>query len=179
MFCPKCGTENPDDGKFCRGCGANLSNVLAALDNASIEKFDFADTDEATELSSTGIRNIVLGFGFLMTSVFLFALPGDTIFWLMAMIPGFVLLASGISRTVKAEAMKKKPARTNDRFQQSAFSAVQSKKELPPTQTDYVKPAKSIYKIDDLSAQPLSVTEPTTRHLEIKPEDETMTLPKK
>jgi uncharacterized membrane protein len=24
MFCPKCGTENPDDAKFCSKCGAGL-----------------------------------------------------------------------------------------------------------------------------------------------------------
>jgi hypothetical protein len=26
MFCPKCGTENPDDNKHCKECGAALIN---------------------------------------------------------------------------------------------------------------------------------------------------------
>ncbi len=27
MFCQKCGTKNPDNGKFCRSCGKNLSPI--------------------------------------------------------------------------------------------------------------------------------------------------------
>lgn len=30
MFCPKCGTKNPDDAKFCGGCGNNLLSAIAA-----------------------------------------------------------------------------------------------------------------------------------------------------
>ena len=31
MFCPKCGTQNPETGKFCRSCGTDLGNVSEAL----------------------------------------------------------------------------------------------------------------------------------------------------
>ncbi|MDH3530639.1 MAG: zinc-ribbon domain-containing protein, partial [Acidobacteriota bacterium] len=31
MFCPKCGTKNPDDGKFCRKCGTDLAPVTQML----------------------------------------------------------------------------------------------------------------------------------------------------
>ncbi len=31
MFCPKCGTQNPESGKFCRKCGTDLSPVSDAL----------------------------------------------------------------------------------------------------------------------------------------------------
>ena len=47
---------------------------------------------------------------------------------------------------------------------------------LPPNQTEYVQP-ESRYKTGDLI--PASVTDGTTRHLEINSEGETMTLPKK
>jgi len=33
MFCPKCGTENPDDAKFCSKCGASL--VMSAPSGTS------------------------------------------------------------------------------------------------------------------------------------------------
>lgn len=29
MFCPDCGTSNPNDARFCSGCGRNLSDVAA------------------------------------------------------------------------------------------------------------------------------------------------------
>ena len=31
MFCPKCGLQNADETKFCRGRGADLGNVLAVV----------------------------------------------------------------------------------------------------------------------------------------------------
>ena len=32
MFCPKCGLQNAEEAKFCRGCGTDLSNVLAVVE---------------------------------------------------------------------------------------------------------------------------------------------------
>ena len=69
MFCPKCSTENPDNSKFCRSCGANLSNVLAAIEGNFIENQPVSI--EIAELYSTGVRNVILGMGFLVTSIFL------------------------------------------------------------------------------------------------------------
>src|SRR4051812_28444125 len=31
MFCPKCGTQNIEDAKFCRGCGADITLVPQAM----------------------------------------------------------------------------------------------------------------------------------------------------
>ncbi len=31
MYCPKCGAQNIEDAKFCRGCGADIGLVPQAL----------------------------------------------------------------------------------------------------------------------------------------------------
>ncbi len=180
MFCPKCGIKNPDNGKYCRSCGANLSNVLAIVEgNLLPEQMPVAEENRA-ELFSTGVRNVILGFGFLAVGTFLFTMPpNDGIFWLLMMIPGFSLLASGVSRLIKADVLKKERTTRKNVIEPPTFPETRPNKELPPSQTDYVKPAKSIFATDDLSPEPLSVTENTTRHLEMKTKNETMTLPKK
>lgn len=35
MFCPKCGSEHPDDSQFCRKCGTGLAVPLASSGVAS------------------------------------------------------------------------------------------------------------------------------------------------
>ena len=45
MFCPQCGTTEPDDLKFCKSCGSNLFAVRKALlSRDTNEKFDWSKT---------------------------------------------------------------------------------------------------------------------------------------
>src|SRR5215813_1772935 len=45
MFCPRCGTNQSDDLKFCKSCGANMSAVRLAVDAREGEqKFDWSRT---------------------------------------------------------------------------------------------------------------------------------------
>ena len=45
MFCPKCGSSQADDLRFCKQCGSNLAAVRTAVsDPESIEKFDWSKT---------------------------------------------------------------------------------------------------------------------------------------
>ena len=48
MFCPKCGTENDDNAKFCKGCGASLNSSpnieTKKVENSSNNKLIIAIT---------------------------------------------------------------------------------------------------------------------------------------
>ena len=45
MLCPRCGTNQSDEMKFCKVCGANLEAVRIALTNPEVaKKFDWGDT---------------------------------------------------------------------------------------------------------------------------------------
>lgn len=167
MFCPKCGLQNADITKFCRSCGADLSSALAVVDGKLSGRL--AKSENHNDLYSSGIRNLLLGVGFFIISILLYRIPPhDTFFWLLMLFPAFSLIASGISRIVKANEMKSK--KNSDVIQPNSFPATQSNPALPPIQTEYIKPSKSIYETDDLAGLPLSVTEPTTRHLQMDSE---------
>lgn len=163
MFCPKCGIENPDNSKFCRNCGANLTNVLAVV-HEHIEQEGFVNyVTEITELHSTGVRNTILGAGFFVTSIFLRIIPpSDGILWLLFMIPAFCLIASGVRRILKSEGLKKLPPTF---AKKSAILENQENKQLPPPQTEYINPVAN-YTTKDLAIP--SVIEETTKNLPSK-----------
>lgn len=163
MFCPKCGIENPDNGKFCRGCGANLTNVLAVVDGEIIAESSVELNDNYTEIYTTGIRNVILGMGFVVTSIFLKTMPpADGFLWLLFMIPAFFLTASGVTRILKAEEIKKSRNTKANVILKPALSEKHSINQLPPNQTEYVSPVSS-FTTKDLVVS--SVTEETTKNL--------------
>jgi hypothetical protein len=57
MFCPKCGTNQSDDLKFCKTCGTNLQAVRVATEAREAgEKFDWGKTWVAEMFLSEGER---------------------------------------------------------------------------------------------------------------------------
>jgi predicted nucleic-acid-binding Zn-ribbon protein len=149
MFCPKCGAQNADETKFCRGCGAALSNVLELLEGKHLP---LPQAEEKyVELYSAGIRGVLLAVGFFIVSGVSFALSSAAIIiTLFALMFAFAMLATGISRFVQARALR-------------ALGGRDEVPALPTGQQNYVKPPHSIYDTDDLV--PASVTERTTKHL--------------
>ncbi len=187
MFCPKCGTENPETGKFCRSCGTDLGNVASALSGeltpttaqTYVDRRGRVRSNNPEDLWSGATRSIVMGIGFLVISMMLFftGVAGGRAWWWAMLFPAFTSLAHGFSQLARAKSVERQRNNATG-VMQNQISTPSPNLNLPPTQTEYVKPQSSIYDTGDLVIQP-SVTENTTRHLEINKEGETMTLPKK
>lgn len=189
MFCPKCGTKNPDDGRFCRKCGTDLGNVTAALGGANSPAHLHAvnpvildkkgrNLNDPTECYGNAIKQILTGIGFLVVAVALLTtgVAGGKFWWWAMLFPAFGSFGKGISDYMKSKRMEQRqlnmiPERTKVINQPPVNSA------LPPSNNDYVPAKPSRYQTGDLV--PPSVVENTTRHLEMDSEGKTMTLPKK
>ena len=59
MLCPRCGSNQSDDLKFCKTCGANLEAVRTALETPdAVKSFDWNDTWLA-EMFRSGQANVM------------------------------------------------------------------------------------------------------------------------
>jgi hypothetical protein len=188
MFCPKCGTQNPETGKFCRSCGTDLATVSDALAGKTsgkssgfgmmqpMQPISLVNHKGRTISWESALGKLFMGLAFLVVSIVLAVSGRGTGWWFWMLIPAFGMLGSGIAQLAQLKgsgagsgaSMPATPA-------QNVISTTQNAA-LPPTQTQYVAP-ESRYKTGDLV--PPSVTDNTTRHLEMNTEGETMTLPKK
>jgi hypothetical protein len=157
MFCPKCGSQNAGEAKFCRACGADLSNVLAIIEG----KLPTSLTEKHIDLFGSGLRGLMVGLGFLIVSVVAYRfspqLAVAVIAVLFALAFAFFFLASGISRLVQARAIKNLLSPTSG----DAAPA------LSPGAAEYIQPPRSVFQTDDLATTPRSVTENTTKHLKM------------
>ena len=183
MFCPKCGTQNPENGKFCRNCGTDIGVVTNALAGKISSAEDFAEPENKDkrrnnpdEVFADGIKEIFGGLGFVAVAVILAltGIIGGKVWWFWLLIPAAAMIGNGIADMWKAKRMAK---RIESIANQSNFLSPPAQNvALPPSNTEYIAP-ETPYKTGDLV--PLSVTDDTTRHLEINTEGKTMTLPKK
>ncbi len=175
MFCPKCGTQNPETGKFCRSCGVDLGNVTDAL-SGKLKKTQALVDKKGKPISYEGaITKIFTGMAFIAVSIALAFSQMGRGWWFWMLIPAFGALGAGVAQYVQLKKYEGDnfliPAANDKNILTSSENAA-----LPPSRTDYVS-SESRYKTGDLA--PPSVTDSTTKHLEMDPEGETMTLPKK
>lgn len=152
MFCPRCSTQNSDDAKFCRSCGANLSLVLKALTGDLADATGgrkHRDHPGSSLAFQRGITKTFMGLGFLVLSVVLLFTRQFWGVWLL--IPAFALLGNGIARIVSA---RPQPGPSGNR--NAAISPPEDPARLPSS--GFTRPSV-----------PPSVTENTTKHLEPEP----------
>lgn len=191
MYCPKCGSKNPDSGKYCRKCGTGLPKEFADEDRFEFE----GSSDDALATGSSG-RNqkpqkaagtraswesaIVLfasGIGFLIVSIVLAFQPMGFGWWFWMLIPGFGGIGGGIGQYVAL----RKQERENVRLPEGDTGRQVTGKDrgaLPPTETVF---AEDEFRMPegDRELAPHSVTEGTTRNLELDLENDTAKLPDK
>lgn len=175
MFCPKCGIQNPETGKFCRSCGTDLGNVSDALSGKLVQQKNLIDRKGKAINWEGALTKLFMGVAFLIISVVLGISGRGGGWWFWMLIPGFMFVGGGL-----AQYLQLKKAEQGGRFgspEQAAIETPAQHAGLPPSQNEYVSPVESRYKTGDLA--PPSVTDGTTKLLELDSEGQTMTLPKK
>jgi hypothetical protein len=175
MFCPKCGIQNPETGKFCRSCGTDLGNVSDALSGKLPVGQPLMCGKGKPITLETAITKFFTGIAFLAIAVALGVTGKGAGWWFWMLIPALTLLGSGVAQYVQL----KNAGRIGARFApggRNILTNASPNNALPPQQTTFVSP-ESQYKTGDLV--PPSVTDRTTKHLEMDSEGKTMTLPKR
>ncbi|MBD0326560.1 MAG: zinc ribbon domain-containing protein [Pyrinomonadaceae bacterium] len=167
MYCPQCATENLDNASFCRGCGSNISLVpqaltgnLPAAEEPEIEASHRRRKKrrKATPSIERGIKNIFMGFAFVVVATMARKyLPGAATWWFWFFIPAFMMIGGGIAELLrfKLESTPQLPASP----QSSAATPL-----MPAARPSAIPPRSR--NTGELSPQPPSVTEATTRRLE-------------
>jgi hypothetical protein len=174
MFCPKCGIQNPETGKFCRSCGTDLGNVSDVLSGKlQIEKGCRDRRGRPVTLESA-ITKFFMGFAFLVISIVLGVTGKGGGWWFWMLIPSMMFIGSGIAQYLQVRSFERGRAKFSSESS-NFLSTAAPNAALPPAQTNFVSP-ESRYKTGDLV--PPSVIDATTKHLEVNSEGETMTLPK-
>ncbi len=178
MFCPKCGTQNPENGKYCRSCGTDLGNISEALSGKLRKSHALLDKKGKPISYEGAITKFFSGLAFLIVAIVLATtgVAGGKMWWFWLLIPAFGSIGAGIAQYIqlkKEETGNYLPAIDADDkniLTSNQYAA------LPPSQASYVSP-ESRYKTGDLV--PSSVTDGTTKLLELDSEGKTIPLPPK
>jgi hypothetical protein len=172
MFCQKCGSQNPEAGRFCRSCGADLTNGGAEL--SQLNQRQLLNAKGKPIHWEGAMTKLFTGAAFLIISIVLAFSGMGRGWWFWLLIPAFASLGTGIAQYMQL----KKVESGQPVYVPTAPPGIDAgtAQALPPQQQTYVSP-ESKYKTGDLV--PPSVVEGTTRHLEIDKEGQTMALPKK
>ena len=166
MFCPKCGTQNPEDGKFCRKCGTDLVGVSEALLGGSSNYAGSKKKKKKKPSWDSAFGSISIGVAFLFIAGILgyTGAAGGHVWWYWMLIPGFSMIGSGLATVMRIRSMEQPAAPSASVPVQGQFEGRETQA-LPPNRTSYVSPDTDPgYETGDLV--PSSVVENTTKLLE-------------
>lgn len=166
MFCPKCATQNMDNARFCRGCGADISMVAVALAGRVPETTAVVYDEEGPEFRSISRRrrrrskkpatygkafeNLGVGTAFLIISIIVaLFVPSGRFWWFWLLIPTFACFGEGLGQLIQ--------------LRRELTSAAQAHEELPASRNapGVAEPRST----SEIMPPPPSITEGTTRHL--------------
>ena len=125
MFCPKCGVENPDNGKYCRKCGTDLGVVSLAL-TGNLQKLPYTVDPRKRGVSwETAVTKLAAGLALLIVSLIVgfSGIIGGNVWWFWLLIPSFVLLASGTTQFINLRKLEKMEASFNSGNSQNVISS--------------------------------------------------------
>ncbi len=164
MYCPKCASENMNNARFCRACGADISLVPAALTGrapqapAVVEEYDDDEPRRRRRRRKKeptyekAFENIGVGLAFMIISIVIaLFVPSGRYWWFWMLIPTFACLGEGIGQFVR---LRKALPAANASYELPHASSRAEGAELPTPRST-----------SEIMAPPPSVTEGTTRHL--------------
>jgi len=173
MFCPKCGQKNPEGGRFCRGCGTDLGDVSGALTQKAAAAALSCDKGKPITYERA-IGKIFTGLAFVAVAIALAFSKMGSGWWFWMLIPAFGALGSGVAQYMQIRRYEKGNAAFIGGMPNQITSAPASYG--LPDRAPEPAVVESRYKTGDLV--PPSVTDSTTRHLEIDQEGQTRPLSK-
>ncbi|HYP50741.1 MAG TPA: zinc-ribbon domain-containing protein [Pyrinomonadaceae bacterium] len=188
MFCPKCGSQNAENVRFCRSCGLELESVSAVMTgklslrrNVEDVNCNGENSNDPDKLWNVAVTSFLVGVAFLIVSIVLAVsgAAGGRNWWFWMLIPAFWQMGSGVASYLKVKRIEQRANYAGFNSGNAAFPPQGTNAALPPRRTlfanDYAAPAAR--NTEELFAPPTSVTENTTTHLKINTEGETINLP--
>jgi hypothetical protein len=167
MFCPKCATQNPDGGSFCRACGANISLIPQALSGQLVQHGPVDNSraarrarrrDSEPSLESS-LKSLFMGIAFVIIAIAVSRTPGGAFWWFYMLIPAFLSMAKGLSQLLRLKDRERNPELNGaPPFQQS----------MPDRGSWGTQKGVDAPGTGELMPPVASVTEGTTRHLGVE-----------
>ena len=175
MFCPKCAAHNIDDAKYCRVCGADISLLPQVLSGQLTANLAVAEDEEDTfekrmrrrrrrrekdkdkpPTFEKAFENIGVGIAFLIISVMIaMFMPGGRFWWFWMLLPAFACAGEGVGQYLRLQREKGIAGRPEPLLAEEHEASF---RKLPPRNTS------------EIMMPPPSITEGTTRHLNLEPQ---------